>query len=221
MCCNSPTWTPKANHAKCLAIAVLIFGCVDLLAFFTTAWLAGIAAILAIVSASLLICCGPKSPSPQAGNLFKAASILSFIASALHLAGAIWLIIAVIAISTNANNVCLNVTCRNWERQGCGSSAFRSLCTSEAECRSDPQNEMACGIGASAGVAFANIILWPVIIITIVQAALGIAYGVNSWQAAATMIKPQEPQQPTFSGAVTQPPVAVPVAQPVAKADAV
>ena len=191
MCCNNANWTPKANHAKCLGIAVLVFGIIDCLSFVVGGWLAGVGAILAIIGSSIIICCGPAAPAPGSGCKFKAAGVLSLIAGILHLVGAILMIMIVAGTGGTVNQACLDGVC------GSGSYATtycgNALCTSESQCRGDSTIVSGCEDVGTVAAAWVNIVLWPMIIVTIAQLALEIAFAINSSQAAGTMDALSEP----------------------------
>jgi len=221
MCGTNVAWTPKANHAKCIGIAVLVFGVIDCLAFLAGGWLAGLAALLAVIASSLIVCCGPPQPGPGMGQKFRTAAIMSIIAAVLHFGGAIWMAaIAVAFHTTPLDENCIDNYCANgqYASQYCSGSATY-YCSSESECRSDSNVQSLCGAFDSLANSFVAAILWPVIVITLVQGILELAFGINCFQAVQGMEVP--PQQPTMSVAqpaqpvaVAQPAYAQPVAQP-------
>jgi hypothetical protein len=63
MCGKNEGWPDKANHAKNLAIAVLVFGVLSCVGISAGEWLGGVGGILSVVASSMIICCAP----PQAG----------------------------------------------------------------------------------------------------------------------------------------------------------
>lgn len=227
MCCQSPNWPAKANHAKCLGIAVLVFGIIDCVSFVGGGWLAGIAALLGIISASLIICCGPPTTGPGSGCKFKAAAILAGLAAILHVVGAILMVLIIIAVDSGVGNACLDGYCADnrWSSAQCCtgfglscpySSTNEYVCGSENECRTTDPQVAACDIGSTVVSGFVQIILWPIIILTIVQAILELSFAINSMQAVKEMEAPAGEPQMAVAQPVTQP-VTVAVATPIGK----
>ena len=74
MCGTNPSLPPAANAAKNLSIAVFVLGLLNLISFIASAlggWLSGIGALLAVVAASLIMCCAPAAPGAGTGFKYK------------------------------------------------------------------------------------------------------------------------------------------------------
>jgi len=200
MCCNNPSWTPKANHAKCLAIACLVFGIIGCLfgsISMMTPWGNPIglgASIITVISSSLIICCGPKAPGPGTGCRFKAAAILVAIAAIINMVdigGVVMLLVrAHQGLSSTAceerycaNGNYVNQLCPNGNLSTTTSCSYCTYCISESQCRLESYSISGCGAGQAIGMG----LLIPTLVISVAQTGLEIGFSINSFQAASTM----------------------------------
>jgi len=197
MCCPSPSWTPKANSAKSIGIAVLTFAIIDLLTFAVQGYAAGIASLIAIVASSIIICCGPPTPGPGRGSTFTAVGVLSLIASVVHFVGIVLLIVFYINLhNISADTVtdnCIDSACSGtaWQTASCDNSY--NTCTSEAECMSATCTYCSATVCRTAGTIVQNwiyILVWPGILLSVLCFSLELALAVTSFQAAPGMSSP-------------------------------
>ena len=101
MCGSSPNLTAEGNSAKRWSIAVLVFGILGCLNFLSglPGIFPGIVAVLQVVAASIVLCCGPKSLTQGEGSCqYQAAAIMVFIVGGLECVCVLLIILAMAAV---------------------------------------------------------------------------------------------------------------------------
>lgn len=219
MCGSNAHWTSKANHARCIAIATLIFAILSLICFVVSGFVSGVGSVISIIACSLLICCGPPAPGIGAGFKFKLTSFLALLSFILHVVGIVLMITVVTDISGNNAVVdsCLSSACTgtNWQVYSCHLDGTK--CSSQNECLTSSTShartscESVSEIGGAIVAFWVSIVLWPAIILTGVTLILELSLAINSGQAAASM----EDRKPTTT---TKPTVAAVMAMDASQA---
>lgn len=219
MCGSNAHWTAKANHARCIAIATLVFAILSLICFAVSGIVSGAGSVISIVACSLLICCGPAAPGIGAGFKFKFTSVLALLSFILHVTGVVLMITVITDVSGNnaAVDTCLSSACAgtNWHVYSCHLDGTK--CASQNECLTSSTShartscESVSEVGGVIVAFWVSIVLWPAIILTCVTLILELSLAINSWQAAASM----EDRQPTMT---TKPTVAAVMAMDASQA---
>jgi len=203
MCCHNPNWTSEANAARGVAAAVLTTAIITLFTFAIGTYAAGIASLLAIVSSSILLCCGPAVARPGAGGAFRGSAIVALLACIGHFVGAILLIVWVSEINDTTSSACLDGYCEGsaWQTSRCSDNTM-TYCQSESDCRSATCSSCAqtyCGLAGTIVSTWVSILCYPGIVFAFICFALELALALTSWRAAPTMDRSRQTNEVTSS----------------------
>mmetsp|Transcript_4268 Transcript_4268/g.12061 ORF Transcript_4268/g.12061 Transcript_4268/m.12061 type:complete len:182 (+) Transcript_4268:64-609(+) len=154
MCIKSDVQAFENTHR--LNIALLVFGILSLLGFFVNPY-GGIAGLLTVIAASLIICCaGNGGPVPQdIGCKLMASVVLHSIATIAY--GIIMILVLVFYLNLVAQ--------------------IQQFCDADGVADADCEQQRAITLG------FLNIFIWPVIIFQLICVILGvptIIYGLRA-----------------------------------------
>jgi len=173
------------NKVKGVAIAVLVFGIISCLGFLVPGqWWGGLGGLLAVIGASVLLCCSGSGASASAGSHIGAGVLIA--SAAIVHAVAVIVYIVFWANVVNAVN------------DNCDDGVYSNP--------DDPNNQDEVDCDALSGVAsaFIGVLIWPIIVIDIATFCVELICAIFSFQAAQAV---RAQALPTTAGV----PVAKPV----------
>ena len=145
---------------KGVAIAVLVFGVISCLGFLVPGqWWGGIGGVLAVIGASVLLCCSGSGASASAGSHIGAGVLIASAAIVHAVAVIVYILFWANVVNAVNDNCDDDVYSYNQDGVDC--------------------DDLASGVGAFIGV-----LIWPIIVIDIATFCVELICAIFSFQAA-------------------------------------